>query len=54
MHKLLILEDDKRLRETLIDIFEFNDFEVFSANNGREGLEVLASVAPDIIVSDVM
>jgi DNA-binding response OmpR family regulator len=54
MHKLLLLEDDKRLRETLIDIFEFNDFEVFSANNGREGLEVLDSVAPDIIVSDVM
>ncbi len=54
MHKLLLLEDDKRLRETLIDIFEFNDFEVYSANNGIEGLAVLDEVAPDIIVSDVM
>lgn len=54
MHKLLLLEDDKRLRETLIDIFEFNDFEVYSANNGIEGLEILNTIAPDIIVSDVM
>lgn len=54
MNTILLLEDDKNLRETLVDIFEFKDFQVLTATNGREGLKMVDEFAPDIIISDVM
>ncbi|MFK7947535.1 MAG: response regulator [Saprospiraceae bacterium] len=51
---ILLLEDDKNLRETLVDIFEFKGFEVITATNGVEALKLLDEIAPNIIVSDVM
>ncbi len=54
MHKILLLEDDKNLRETLVDIFEYKGFKVYTAVNGAIGLEMVDKYAPDIIISDVM
>jgi DNA-binding response OmpR family regulator len=54
MNTILLLEDDKNLRETLVDIFEFKGFRTLTAVNGREGLKMLDEYAPDIIISDVM
>jgi|AntRauTorckE5430_2_1112549.scaffolds.fasta_scaffold06318_2 DNA-binding response OmpR family regulator len=54
MNTILLLEDDKNLRETLVDIFELKGFQTLTAVNGREGLKMLDEYAPDIIISDVM
>jgi DNA-binding response OmpR family regulator len=54
MNTILLLEDDKNLRETLVDIFELKKFQVLTATNGREGLKMVDEFAPDIIISDVM
>ena len=54
MNTILLLEDDKNLRETLVDIFELKDFHVLTATNGREGLKMVDEFAPDMIISDVM
>lgn len=54
MQTILLLEDDKNLRETLVDIFEIQGFEVVTATNGVEALTFLDEVAPNLIVSDVM
>jgi DNA-binding response OmpR family regulator len=54
MNTILLLEDDKNLRETLVDIFELKNFHVLTATNGREGLKMVDEFAPDIIISDVM
>lgn len=54
MQTILLLEDDKNLRETLVDIFEIQGFEVVTATNGVEVLTFLDEVAPNLIVSDVM
>lgn len=54
MQTILLLEDDKNFRETLVDIFEIQWFEVVTATNGVEALTFLDEVAPNLIVSDVM
>ncbi|NJN77287.1 MAG: response regulator [Saprospiraceae bacterium] len=54
MDTILLLEDDKNLRETLVDIFELKGFRTLTAVNGREGLKMVDEYAPDVIISDVM
>lgn len=51
--KILVVEDDYDLRKYLKNILK-NDYNVFEANNGKEGLEVTLKEIPDIIISDVM
>lgn len=51
--KILIVEDDYELRKYLKKILK-SDFNVFEANNGKEGLEITLKEIPDIIISDVM
>jgi signal transduction histidine kinase len=54
--RVLIVEDDGHLLSGIKDILELEDFDVMTAQNGREGLEVLRGQAepPNIIVSDIM
>jgi two-component system sensor histidine kinase/response regulator len=54
MNKILLVEDELALRETLQEILEFNDFEVSVAESGEEALESIQKIAPDLIVSDIM
>lgn len=50
---LLIVEDNKDLRDALREHFSAI-YNVRTASDGKEGLELCQSVFPDIIVSDVM
>lgn len=52
--KILLVEDELTLRDTIEEILDFNDFEVKTASNGEIALEILGAWQPDIIVSDVM
>jgi PleD family two-component response regulator len=52
-NKVLIIEDDKNLVETIKDIFEINDFEVLVAYNGAEGIENALKNKPDVIILDI-
>lgn len=54
MHKVLIVEDDPGIRDTIADLFEMSDYKVEVAVNGAEGYRKLLSKKPDIIVSDIM
>jgi CheY-like chemotaxis protein len=54
MTKLLLVEDEPALRETLKEILELNDFEVAVASSGLEALEAINARIPDLIVSDIM
>lgn len=51
---ILIVEDETDLREALRDKFEREDFTVFEAGNGEEGLVVATREHPDLILLDVM
>lgn len=54
MRKILVIEDELGIRETLIDLLESHSYEVVSANNGIEGVEKALSESPDLILSDIM
>lgn len=51
---ILIVEDNEDNRRILIyRLKKFGDFEIREASNGIEALEVLKSVAPDLIFMDL-
>ena len=52
--KILCVEDEIDVRESIVGIFESEGFEVFQAGDGKEGLEVFLEKRPDIIISDIM
>lgn len=54
MKKLLLIEDNLNVRETTQEILELADYEVLTAENGRQGVELAKSGKPDIIVCDIM
>lgn len=53
MVKILVIEDEDVLREEIMDILLFEDFEVFEGANGREGIELAQAHQPDMIICDV-
>lgn len=52
--RILLVEDDSSLRDTLADVLSDEGFEVAAAANGQEALERLASSHPDLIVLDLV
>ena len=54
MNKVLIIEDEKNIRETIKEILELNDYEIATAENGLIGIAKALQFKPDLIVCDVM
>lgn len=54
--KILVVEDDVFLVESIRDILEYDGYHVITANSGQSGLAILKSDPhlPDLIVSDIM
>ncbi|WP_291119409.1 hybrid sensor histidine kinase/response regulator [Flavobacterium sp. UBA6135] len=52
--KILLVEDDDLIRETIYELLVINNFETISAEDGLEALKNLEHWTPDIIVSDIM
>ncbi len=52
--QLLLIDDDPNLILLVKDYLEFRGYEVITAENGREALEVLDQEIPDMIICDVM
>jgi len=51
--RLLIVEDEARLRSSLQEYFEREGFDVAAAEDGAAGLALLSQVNPDLIILDV-
>ena len=54
MKKILIIEDNKDVRENIIDMLELAGYTVFSAMNGKLGIELTTKLHPDVILCDIM
>ncbi|WP_372918604.1 response regulator, partial [Salegentibacter sp.] len=54
MKKILIIEDDKILLENTRELLALENYRVFTAENGREGLETAKRIYPDLIISDIL
>src|SRR5580698_5721087 len=52
--KILVVEDEPNMVAGLRDNFEFEGYEVITANDGIEGLERAQLESPDLVVLDVM
>ncbi len=52
--KLLLIDDDPNLILLVRDYLEFRGYEVVTAENGREALDLLDNQVPDMIICDVM
>ena len=54
MFRILVVEDDKDLRELFCRTLEKNDFTALPAENADRALEILDSQYVDLMISDVM
>jgi DNA-binding NarL/FixJ family response regulator len=52
--RLMLVDDDPNLILLVKDYLEFRGYDVMSASNGVEALEILEKDIPDLIVCDVM
>ena len=51
---ILVVEDEKSLREALIDMLTMKNFMTIEAKNGREGVELALLKHPDLILLDII
>ena len=52
--RVLIVDDDSKILDLLVELLELEGYEVASAGDGAEGLELAHSFVPDVVVSDVV
>jgi two-component system, sensor histidine kinase and response regulator len=53
MPKILVIEDEAILRDEIVEWLTFEDYTVFSATDGVEGVETAFRVLPDLIICDI-
>ncbi|MGZ4034589.1 MAG: response regulator, partial [Bacteroidia bacterium] len=54
MKKILLIEDNKDVRENTAEILELAQYSVVTAKNGKEGVELAQKEKPDLIICDIM
>ncbi len=54
MKKILLIEDNKDVRENTMEILELAGYEVSTAENGKIGVELALKEIPDLIICDIM
>jgi CRP/FNR family cyclic AMP-dependent transcriptional regulator len=54
MKKILLIEDNDDIRENTAEILEMSNYHVFTAKDGKEGVEVALREIPDLIICDIM
>jgi two-component system, NtrC family, nitrogen regulation response regulator NtrX len=53
MSKILVIDDERSIRNTLKDILEYEKYEVDLAEDGKKGLEAVKQTEYDIILCDI-
>jgi DNA-binding response OmpR family regulator len=53
MTKILIIDDDAELRETLTYILEDEGYEIILSGDGIDGVEKFAREQPDLVITDI-
>jgi CRP-like cAMP-binding protein/ActR/RegA family two-component response regulator len=54
MKKILLIEDNKDIRENAKEILELANYEVLTAENGKIGVSLATDDKPDLIICDIM
>ncbi|MBX9851329.1 MAG: response regulator [Cytophagaceae bacterium] len=54
MKKILLIEDNKDVRESIAEILELANYKVIAAENGKAGADAAIKENPDLIICDIM
>lgn len=52
--KILVIDDEPNIVQTLQDRLEMNEYDVVTGGNGKEGLKLALEHMPDVILLDVI
>jgi DNA-binding NarL/FixJ family response regulator len=52
-HRILVVEDEPRMRANLVTILKMEGYEVIEARHGKEGVEMARKLQPDFIFCDI-
>jgi len=52
--RVLIVDDDRKILDLLVDLLELEGYDVSTALDGAQAVELARSVHPDLIISDVV
>lgn len=53
MTRILVIEDEVHILDSLVEMLQFEGYEAFGARNGEIGLYEAYRLAPDLIISDI-
>lgn len=53
MKKILIVEDNKNIRENIEELLSLLGYEVCTASNGKKGADSIETENPDLVLCDV-
>ncbi len=54
MKKILLIEDNKDIRENTAEILTLAEYNVITAENGKVGIDLARAERPDLIICDIM
>ena len=54
MYKLLVVDDEEKIREVIREYAEFNNYQVIEARDGMEAVNLCKTETPDLIIMDIM
>ena len=54
MKKILVIEDNAGIRENIAGVLELANYKVFTAEDGKTGIEIALHEKPDLILCDVI
>jgi len=52
--KILVVDDESVIRDSIAEILQLHGYQVLTAGNGIEGLDVIRQDIPEMIISDIM
>ncbi len=52
-HKILVIDDDTHLRESLTEVLDMEGFETLEAGNAKSGIASAKKQNPDVVIMDI-
>ncbi|HLA43080.1 MAG TPA: response regulator [Aggregatilineales bacterium] len=54
MKQILVIDDDVLNLEAIVELLQFNGYDVVAADSGEEGVQLARKIHPDVIMCDIL